>query len=236
MTDTQITVDALEQELLETERFIAAARARQAKLLAALDRVQVHTADGLRTLEDWVAARLDLPPERARRLTTAARTLGEHPEVARRFTAGDIGLDRAVLTAGLAAVAPPEVVGWSDGWDLGRLRREVTRWRRHTPRDERQVFQDRYLNLQPSLDNATVRGSFEVPGFEGELVTRALTERADMFGDLPGPRIPRPAVLADALVSIAQDSLEGAGGDGSGRGEPVVSIFADAASRRPHPG
>jgi hypothetical protein len=236
MTDTQITVDALEQELLETERFIAAARARQAKLLAALDRVQVHTADGLRTLEDWVAARLDLPPERARRLTTAARTLGEHPEVARRFTAGDIGLDRAVLTAGLAAVAPPEVVDRSEGWDLGRLRREVTRWRRHTPRDEQQVFRDRYLNLQPSLDNATVRGSFEVPGFEGELVTRALTERADMFGDLPGPRIPRPAVLADALVSIAQDSLEGAGGDGTGRSEPVVSIFADAQAVAPSRG
>jgi hypothetical protein len=167
MLDTQITVDALEQELLETERFIAAARARQAKLLAALDRVQVHTADGLRTLEDWVAARLDLPPERARRLTTAARTLGEHPDVARRFTEGDIGLDRAVLTAGWLRSPHAEVVGWSDGWDLGRLRREVTRWRRHTPRDERQVFQDRYLNLQPSLDNSTVRGPSRCPASRG---------------------------------------------------------------------
>jgi hypothetical protein len=229
MLDTEITVDALEQRVLADEREIARIRARQAIALAALDRVQVHTADGLRTLENWVSARLDLPYERARRLTQAARTLAEHPDLARRFSDGDIGLDRAVLTAQLATVAPPEVVERSEGWDLGGLRRQVALWRRHTPREERQVFADRFLTLQPSLDNHTVRGSFEVPGFEGELVTQALTERADMFGDLPGPRIPRVAALADALVSISQDSLDGPGeGEGAGRSEPVVSIFADA--------
>jgi hypothetical protein len=43
-------------------------------------------------------------------------------------------------------------------------------------------------------------------------------------------------VLADALVSIAQDSLEGPGGDGTGRTEPVVSIFADAQAVAPSRG
>ena len=71
-----------------------------------------------------------------------------------------------------------------------------------------------------------------LPGFEFGILEAALSERADQFGDLPGPRQARSQRMADALVSIAQDSLDpavpGADGSDKGRGAPLVTVFVDA--------
>jgi hypothetical protein len=56
----------MEQVLLDAERTIAAARARQAEVLAELDAAQVAMVDGSRPLSDWVAAKLDVSHDTAR--------------------------------------------------------------------------------------------------------------------------------------------------------------------------
>ncbi|MDJ0498173.1 MAG: hypothetical protein QNJ89_10105 [Acidimicrobiia bacterium] len=70
----------------------------------------------------------------------------------------------------------------------------------------------------------------ELPGFEFQIFSKAVEERADMFGDLPGPVATKPQRLADGLVSIAQDSLELPSPDGEPghRGDPLVTVLVDA--------
>ncbi len=69
----------------------------------------------------------------------------------------------------------------------------------------------------------------KLPGYEGRIVEKALSERAD---SLPSSevarRVGRGERTADALVSLAQDSLDGAA-TGNGSTTPLVSVFVDAS-------
>ena len=73
--ETEATIDQLEQLLVDDEAHIARLRARQMVALQALDIAQVALMDGSRTLCEWVAARLDLTPETAQKLTQTAQRL-----------------------------------------------------------------------------------------------------------------------------------------------------------------
>ena len=74
-----ISTDALEAFLADTEARIGQARAAQMAVLSELDRRQVPTGDGCRTLAEWVTGRLDLAPETARTLAHTTRALQDLP-------------------------------------------------------------------------------------------------------------------------------------------------------------
>jgi hypothetical protein len=95
------------------------------------------------------------------------------------------------------------------------------------------VFVDRHLWLQDSPDEERGRSGGEWPGFEFLIFSKAVEERADMFGDLPGPVATKPQRLADGLVSIAQDSLRLLNPDGEHdhRSDPFVSDTRRRRSR-----
>ncbi len=81
------------------------------RLLGEIDQRQVPTADGSRNLTEWVAARLDLAPETAQRLTQTARRLTDQPELADELAEGGVSFDRIVEESRLiAAGAHPELV------------------------------------------------------------------------------------------------------------------------------
>ena len=142
-----VTVDALERRLLEREEMISVLRADQAITLEALDAAQVHMTDGSRSMIGWVAARLDVSHDTARLLTRSAALMADQPAVARRLATGEIGVERAVAAAELAGVAPAEIVEWSEGLDLGGVRRLVARYTGRIRRSDVEVFAGRY---QPS--------------------------------------------------------------------------------------
>ena len=76
--------------------------------------------------------------------------------------------------------------------------------------DEQDIYRDRYLTLQPSLDQTCYKLWGQLPGIDGRIVEQALTHRADQFSPLPdGKACSRTQRHADALVSLAQDSLHG---------------------------
>ena len=242
--DTDITIDALEQELIACERVIGKLRARQVEIIRSLDEAQVATADGARSMVEWTASRVDVDPDVARTLVNAAALFAEHPEIAGRLEAGSTGFDRAVATARLAAAgASHETLAASERYDLAGLRRVAARHRRLTKRTERETFKDRFFATQFTLDGTAGRGWFRLAGFELRLLEDAIDLRADMFRDLPGPTAPAGTRRADALVSVAQDSLEPPQGmlvaDTAGyddtpplppaRREPLVTVFVDAA-------
>ncbi len=78
-----------------------------------------------------------------------------------------------------------------------------------TRQDEADVFANRMVYIQDSFDGTRGRTLLDLPGFEHRIFTKALEQRADMFNDMPGPAITKTQRLADAAVSIAQDSLDG---------------------------
>lgn len=104
----------------------------------------------------------------------------------------------------------------------------VARHHRITRNDEQQIFRDRFLSIQPALDQSSYKLWGLFPGQDGHLIEHALQQRAEDFPSLPnGRHAPRSQRQADALVAIAHDSLDGSPTDGA-KGTPLVSIFVDA--------
>ncbi|NNK91513.1 MAG: DUF222 domain-containing protein [Acidimicrobiia bacterium] len=227
MVDTTTSIDSREQELAACERLIGRLRSHQMDLLRSLDADRVTALDGSRSLSDWASARLDVSHETARSLVAGARRLVEFPAVENRLSEGDITFDRALATADLArSGASDEVVEHSFGFDMAGVRRLAGRHRRLTRTSETAAFRDRHFSIQPSLDESVWKLWGTLPGFEGSIVEKALAERADSFPEPGGPRAPRSAARADALVSLAQDALTG--DSNAGGGDPMVSVFVDA--------
>jgi hypothetical protein len=228
MIDTVNTdsIDVHEAEVVALEGLIARARLRQAELLLQLDAAQVASMDGCRSMLDWTVSRLDVTHATARKLLRAAKGVGEGAAIDR----DGCSFDRLVETLRLAdAGASPSVLASSRGWHLAGVRRVTARHRRLRKVDEEQAYRERYLATQGSLDGSEGRFWGQVPGFEFRLFEKAVDQRADLFRDLPGPVSPGSARRADALVSIAQDSLDGVAADRaeSRSSDPVVTVFVD---------
>ncbi len=235
--DLPMPIDHYEQVLRAGEALIAKIRACQAEALAALDSVEVHRMDGCRSMLEWTAAHLDIEHDTARRLLRSAKVLTDRPDLAATLEHGEVSFDRALATAELAAAgADDATLAASGGFDLPGVHRLASRHRRTTRRHETRVFLDRFIAIQSSLDESSGRLWGELPGFELRIVEKALSQRGDQFNDLPGPKLRRDQRMADALVSIAQDSLDGTEGDGvvetSGT-DPLVTVFVDATVAAP---
>jgi hypothetical protein len=143
---------------------------------------------------------------------------------------GRVSFDRAVATAGLiAAGASREQVEASFGFDLNGVARIAARHRRMTGASEEAAYRSRFFAMQPSLDESEWRVWGQLPGYEGRIVEKALSRRADTFPNTGGMRrVGRGERTADALVSVAQDSLDGTA-TGNGSTTPLACVFVDAA-------
>jgi hypothetical protein len=231
-TDTPIeslataTTDALEQRLLHLESVVAVVRAEQAGIVAELDARQVPLGDGCRSTVEWLSGRLNLAAETAGALTRLARS--PNRAVCEALADGELSFDQAVEVDRLAGVIgdhPALEVAFTH--DVAGLRRATACHRRLTKAGEQETFDARHLALQPNLDRTAYRVWGSLPGLDGSVVEKALFERADRFPSLPagaGGSIGRR--LADALASICQDSLGGAGTDGGGG--LLATVFVDA--------
>jgi hypothetical protein len=230
------SVDALEQRLLECERLIGRMRVRQLETLHALDMAGAVDLDGARSLNEWVAARLDTHPDTAAHLSRASRALAEHPDLSDRVARGETSLDRAVAVARLrASGASRATEDASTAFDVAGVWRIAARHRRLRRHDEQDAAARRHLRLQPGLGGMSGCGWFELPGVDFTTIEKALLQRAD---ELPAPPdgAPRESLstrLADALVAVCQDALAcGAHGAGSDAGL-AATVFVDAAMACP---
>jgi hypothetical protein len=219
----ELSTDRLEQFLARSETAIGQVRAVQLTVLAEMDRRQVATADGCRTLGEWVAGRMDVAPETATTLVQTMRRLAESAPLTDQLGNGRATFDR------VAAVARGDSDDLARHLDIAAVRRRTAAWRHLSRSQERERFGDRYLTVQPSLDEAHWRLHGQLPGVAGRVVEMALHERGDTFGDLPdGTRLTRGQRNADALAAIAQDSLDrDAESESSGTGS-TVTLFVDA--------
>jgi hypothetical protein len=173
---------------------------------------------------------MDLAPETALRLVQTAHRLADQPDLAAELRDGLVSFERVVEESRLvAAGATTELVSMSRGWDVAGLRRMVAHHQRLNRPDEQQVFRDRFLSIQPTLDQTSYKLWGQLPGIDGRTLEQALQERADQFPTMPdGKRCARTQRHADALVSIAHDSLNSTPTEWASSTVPLVSIFVDA--------
>ena len=166
-----------ESEVMRIEAHIRRLRGRQAELLAELDTHQIASADGARTMADWVSSHLDLSPQAASRLMTVARS--NQAEIRRRMLAGSWGIDRAAVVAKLAAAGLPadQLMETADTFSLGRLYVLLERTRRLDAESESFDYDWRYLVCQPSLDESVFKLWGQLPGTDGQVVLNALSAR-----------------------------------------------------------
>ena len=168
-------VEELEDELVALEAEISRCRATQLRLLRRLDAAQVPLRDGCRNLAEWTASRLDVAPETARGLVSAGRKTGRWAGPTYWLERGEMTLDRAVAHAELLSAGRDlETLPGPFELDISAMRRLVSQLRRTTKSDEHRVFTDRYLSMQPTLDNSRWKLWGELPGFEGAVVEQAL--------------------------------------------------------------
>ncbi len=101
------------------------------------------------------------------------------------------------------------------------------------PVDEEMAFEQRYVSVQPNLDESAWTLSGRLPGFAGRTVVAALEAKADTFPYGPGANPSRTTRNADALWAISHDSIRGDDGATGDSSTPVVSVFVDATEAAP---
>lgn len=180
MGKEDLSIDQREQRLIAAESAIARLRAVQIEDLAELDVAQIAAADGSRSLSEWVAARLDVSIDTARTLVRTMRRLQDRPDLQDRFADGEISLDRVEALSRI-----PEDVGLMEWADVAGVRREASRRVRVTADDEYRTAKDRFLVMQPSLDESWWKLWGGLDGVSGALVDKVLSEAADAIPNLP---------------------------------------------------
>jgi hypothetical protein len=195
-----LSTDSIEQQLIEDERNIAGLRARQMSALAELDTRQIATADGSRSLSEWVSARLDMGVESARTLVRTTRRLQDRPDLATDLADGVVSFDRVEALSRI-----PEDVGLMEWADVAGVRREAANRARLSAEAESRTAADRFLVLQPALDESWWRLWGGLDGHSGALVDKVLTEAADALAEVEGlssdASWKRATALVESLVS-----------------------------------
>lgn len=173
------STDSLEQRAAADERLISQLKARQIQILAELDRRQVATADGSRSMSEWTAARLDVSLDTARSLVRTMRRLRDRPDLEDHLISGDVTFDRAEALSRI-----DEPVGLMEWADVGGVRREAGKQARISADAENRTSADQFLVLQPALDESWWRIWGGLDGATGAIVDKTLTERADKLPEL----------------------------------------------------
>jgi len=147
-----ISIDQREQRLIAAEHEIGRLRGIQMQELAELDVAQVASADGARSLGEWAAARLDVSPETAKSLVQTMRRTVERPDLREMLAAGGTTFDRVEAVSRI-----PEDVGLLEYVDVAGVHREAAKRVRVSVESEFRSAGDRFLVLQPNLDESWFR-------------------------------------------------------------------------------
>ncbi|NNF10301.1 MAG: DUF222 domain-containing protein [Acidimicrobiia bacterium] len=209
-------------EIKSEEREVSRHRARQVELLRELER---------RTMRDpsptTLAADLDVSTRTASELLETARRTPELSDRFQKLQSGAFTFDRAAALARLfAAGAEDETLAEAESHDIAGIYKLRSLTKRVRRRDERKAHAERHVRTWTNLDETAGFLSAQLTSIDWATVTAALDHRADR---LPGYETStREQLRADALVSIAQDALDGALQPGTSTGT-VVTVMVDAA-------
>jgi hypothetical protein len=193
------TTDRLEQELLAEEGERSRLAAKDMAILEVLDSRQVATGDGCRSLSEWTASSLDVGLDTARTLVRTMRRTQDRPDLREALASGDLSFDRVEALSRI-----PEDIGFWEHTDIAGMRREAARRARIGSETGYRTAEDRFLVLQPSLDESWWKLFGGLDGACGAMVDKVLTILADDLPPLPdGTRGDSSWRKATALVELA---------------------------------
>jgi hypothetical protein len=176
----RFTNDELEQELAASRAARSRLEAHDMEILEVLDARQVASADGCRSMSEWVASRLDIGIESARTLTRTMRRTADRPDLRERLASGEVSFDRVEALSRI-----PDDVGILEHLDVAGIGRQAALRAQITSESEFRTAKDRYLVLQPSLDESWWRLFGGLDGASGAIVDKVLNEMADQLPLLP---------------------------------------------------
>jgi hypothetical protein len=151
LAEPGLSVETLEQLLIDEEREIAKHRAVQIAALQLIDRAQVATADGARNLSEWVAGRLDVGLNTSRDLVRTMRRLEHRPEMRAALADGSASFDRVEAASRITETGRDPL---TLHLDVNGVLREAAHRARVSRDAEQRTFLDRYLVMQPTLDQS----------------------------------------------------------------------------------
>jgi 5-methylcytosine-specific restriction endonuclease McrA len=199
MDRDRLSTDQIEQRMLARQAEISRLTADQLLDLEELDTRQVATADGCRSLSEWTSARFDMGLENARNWVRTMRRTVDRPHLRVALAAGEVSFDRVEALSRI-----PEDIGLLQHLDVAGVRREAAKRARIIAEDEYRTADNRFLVLQPSLDESWWRLFGGLDGASGAIVDKVLNEIADQLPTLPdGTRGDSSWRRATALVELA---------------------------------
>ena len=175
----RLSTDQLEQQLLTNRELVSRILAEDLAILEVLDSRQVATGDGSRSLSEWLASRLDLSRDTAKSLVRTMRRTVDRADL-RGALADGMSFDRVEALSMI-----PEAVGLLDYLDVSGVHREAAKRAGASASDEVRSAHDRFLVLQPSLDESWWKLWGGLDGYAGALVDKVLSEAADALPELP---------------------------------------------------
>jgi hypothetical protein len=174
------STDEREARFVESARLISQLQAGLIEDLDWFDTAQAFTADGARSLSEWVAQKLDVSADTARGLVRTMRRTQNKPHLREALAAGMVSFDRAEALSRIE-----DEKDLLQHLDIAGVYRTAADRVEITTEDEIRSAEDQYLIMQPSLDESwwQIRGGFD--GLTGALIDQALTEKADHLPELP---------------------------------------------------
>ena len=229
---TSLNFHELEAELATLASHIYAGTCRWLELVAEVDRRDDWAESGRGSCAEWLAWRCGLAPRAAREHVRVARRLSEVGLIHAAFARGELSYAKVrALTRVATADNEEELLELARALTAAQLERAVRAYRRVTTEEAREQQDDAYLSVLWGD-----HGSLEIHGRlapeDGALLLRALDAMRDtLWEQARGSAEPRPTRVvsnAEALVSVADAALAGAGEGRSGGERYQVVIHADA--------
>lgn len=225
-------LDEWRRELVDLETEIARLRSRQVWLVRQLESWGEPRRYGFATMRHYLAGTCDISAHTAAALTDTADASRRDPVWVDMASRGTASFDRTVAMSRLAACgADDATLDDADKMDIAGVRRLTAHQRRMTRRDEHQTHQNRFVRLQPRIDDSGWDLSGFLPAVGGKLVEDASPPSETPSRFPPWETVTRGQRNADALVILATGTGDGGCDDGDGGGvspDPSVTIFVDA--------
>ncbi|MDE0287177.1 MAG: HNH endonuclease signature motif containing protein [bacterium] len=162
---------------------------------------------GYRSPVEMVASRLDTKRSVATKLVYLSERLGDHQIAGIR--SGAVSYERALAETRLAdAGASGEVIEGSRDLDLEEVGRLLRSHRKMSRADERAVFEDQYISMQPSWDGSHVKVNGRLGALEADICRQGLDRRGERLVPSGEARPDAGQRRALALTTMCQDELD----------------------------
>ena len=196
-----------EAALVREQAKISRARGGQVGWVKHLLRRGSAARFGYRNPTEMVGSRLDVRRSTARDLVYLAERLGD--DQIERIRNGAVAYVRVLEETRLAeAGASAEVIERSRDLDLESVKRVLQAHRKMSRSDERELFDNQYLALQPSLDGSHVQVRGRLGALEAEICRQGLDRRGERLLPAGEARPDAGQRRALALTTLCQDELD----------------------------